>query len=100
MQWIRNGKKYDTETAEIIWQDSRSVKVPYDEASKSIIRKLYKKRSGECFLVIETKRSCFGSSWNEKRPEIITFTEEETKKFAEENIPVEEYERVFGQVSE
>lgn len=62
--------------------------------------KLYKKRSGECFLVIETKRSCFGSSWNEKRPEIITFTEEETMKFAEDNIPVEEYERVFGPVTE
>ena len=100
MQWIRNEKKYDTDTAELIWQEYNSVSVPPNEASKSIVRKLYKKRSGECFLVIETKRSCFGSSWNEKRPEIITFTEEETMKFAEDNIPVEEYERAFGQVSE
>lgn len=100
MQWIRNGKKYDTDTAELIWQDYKPVKVPYDEASKSIIRKFYKKRSGECFLVVETKRSSLGSEWNEKKPEIITFTEEETRKWAEENITVEEYERAFGKVEE
>jgi hypothetical protein len=100
MQWIRNGKKYDTDTAELIWQGYQSVIVPYDEARKSIIRKFYKKRSGECFIAVETKRSSFGSSWDEKDPEIITFTEEEAKKFAEENLPVEGYERAFGQVSE
>lgn len=100
MQWIRNGKKYDTDTAELIWQGYKSVKVLYDEASKSIIRKFYKKRNGECFVVVEIKRSSLGSSWDEKDPEIITFTEEEAKKFAEENLPVEGYERAFGQVSE
>ena len=100
MQWIRNGKKYDTDTAELIWQDYKSVKVPYDEASKSIIRKFYKKRSGECFLVVETKRSSFGSKWNEKSPEIITFTEEEAKKWAEENLRVDMYEEAFGKVEE
>lgn len=100
MQWIRNGKKYDTDTAELIWQGYQSVKVPYDEASKAIIRKFYKKKSGECFMVVETKRSSFGRSWNEKDPEIITFTEEESKKFAEDNLPVEGYERAFGKVEE
>ena len=100
MQWIRNGKKYDTATAELIWQDYKSVKVPYNEASKSIIRKFYKKISGECFVVVETKRSSLGSEWNEKKPEIITFTEEEARKFAEENISVETYERAFGKVEE
>ena len=83
MQWIRNGKKYDRDTAELIWQDHKSVIVPYDEASKSIIRKFYKKRSGECFLVVETKRSSLGSEWNEKKPEIITFTEEAFGKVEE-----------------
>ena len=100
MQWIRNGKKYDTATAELIWQDYKSVKVPYDEASKSIVRKLYKKRSEECFIVVETKRSILGVERNEKKPEIITLTEEEARKFAEENISVEEYERAFGKVEE
>ena len=100
MDWIRNGKKYDTKTAELIWQGYQSVKVPYNEAGKAIIRKFYKKRSGECFVVVETKRSSFGSSWDEKEPEIITFTEEEAKKFAEENISVKEYERAFGKVEE
>lgn len=100
MQWIRNGKKYDTDTAELIWQCYKSVKVPYDEASKSIVRKFYKKKSGEYFLVVETKRSSFGREWNEKSPEIITFTEEEAKKWAEENLSVREYEEAFGKVEE
>lgn len=100
MQWIRNGKKYDTETAELIWRDYKSVRVPLNEASKSIVRKFYEKRSGECFVVVETKRSSFGSEWDEKDPEIITFTKEEARKFAEENLPVEGYERAFGKVEE
>ncbi len=100
MQWIRNGKKYDTATAELIWQDYKSIQVPYDEANKAIIRKFHKKKSGECFMVVETKRSSFGSEWEEKDPEIITFTEEEAKKWAEENLPVEGYERAFGKVEE
>ena len=100
MKWIRNDKKYDTETAEEIWRNYKSIKVPYNEAAKTVIRIFYKKRSGECFVVVETKRSSFGSSWDEKEPEIITFTEEEAKKFAEENISVKEYERAFGKVEE
>lgn len=100
MQWIRNGKKYDTDTAELIWKDYKSVQVPYGEARKSIVRKFYKKKSGECFMVVETKRGSFGSERDEKEPEIITFTEEEAKKFAEENLPVEGYERAFGKVEE
>ena len=100
MQWIRNDKKYDTDTAMLIGGDYKSVKVPYDEASKSIIRKFYKKKSGECFLVVETKRSSLGSEWNEKSPEIITFTEEEAKKWAEENLCVDMYEEAFGKVEE
>lgn len=100
MQWIRNGKKYDTKTAKIIGYSYKSVRVPLNEASKHIESKFYKKESGECFLVVETKRSSFGSKWDEKAPEIITFTEEEAKKWAEENLPVEGYERAFGQVSE
>lgn len=100
MQWIRNGKKYDTDTAELIWKDYKSVQVPYGEARKSIVRKFYKKKSGECFMVVEIKRGSFGSERDEKEPEIITFTEEEAKKFAEENLPVEGYERAFGKVEE
>jgi hypothetical protein len=100
MKWIRNGKKYDTETAEEIWRNYKSFEVPYNEAAKTVIHIFYKKRSGECFVVVETQRSSFGSEWDEKDPEIITFTEEEARKFAEENIPVEAYERAFGQVYE
>ena len=100
MQWIRNGKKYDTDTAELIWQEYNSVSVPPNEASKSIVRKFYKKRSGECFVVVETKRSILGVERNEKKPEIFTFTEKEAKKWAEENVSVSEYEEAFGKVEE
>ncbi|WP_455030578.1 hypothetical protein [Oribacterium sp.] len=100
MQWIRNGKKYDTDTAELIWQNYKPVKVPSNEASKHIVSKFYKKRSGECFLVVETKINILGVDRNEKKPEIITFTEEEAKKWAEENISISEYEEAFGKVEE
>lgn len=50
MKWIRNDKKYDTETAEEIWRNYKSFKVPYNEAAKTEIRIFYKKRSGECFV--------------------------------------------------
>ena len=100
MKWIRNDKKYDTETAEEIWRNYKSIKVPYNEAAKTVIRIFYKKRSGECFVVVETQRSSFGDSWYEKAPEIITFTEKETKEYAEENLPTECYERAFGKVQE
>lgn len=100
MQWIRNGKKYDTETAYAIGYKYKSVRVPSNEASKHIVSNFYKKKSGECFLVVETKRSSFGSEWNEKMPEIITFTEEEARKWAEDNLSISAYEEAFGQVSE
>lgn len=100
MQWIRNGKKYDTYTAKIIGYSYKSVKVPLNEANKYIVSNFYKKESGECFLVVETKRSSFGIEWNEKAPELITFTEEEAKKWAEENLSVREYEEAFGKVEE
>ena len=100
MQWIRNDKKYDTDTAMLIGGRIKFCKVPSNEASKHIVSNFYKKRSGECFVVVETKRSSFGSEWDEKDPEIITFTKEEARKFAEENLPVGGYERVFGKVEE
>nr|DAS37832.1 MAG TPA: hypothetical protein [Caudoviricetes sp.] len=100
MQWIRNDKKYDTDTAMLIGGRIKFCKVPSNEASKHIVSNFYKKKSGECFLVVETKRSSFGSEWNEKSPEIITFTEEEAKKWAEENLRVDMYEEAFGKVEE
>lgn len=100
MKWIRNGKKYDTDTAMLIGDSLKFCKVPSNEASKHIVSNFYKKKSGECFLVVETKRSSFGDKWNEKEPEIITFTEEEAKKWAEENLSVREYEEAFGKVEE
>ena len=100
MQWIRDGKKHDTDTAKLIWKGYKYVNVPFGEARKTIVSNFYKKRSGECFLVVETKRGSFRSEWDEREPEITTFTEEEAKKYAEENLSVEEYERAFGEVEE
>lgn len=100
MDWIRNGKKYDTETAELIWKGYKYVDVPFGEERKTIVSNFYKKRSGECFLVVETKRGSFRNERDEREPEITTFTEEEAKKYAEENLSVKGYERAFGEVEE
>ena len=100
MQRIRSRKKHDTNMAELIWYGYVSVKAPLKQASTTLISNFYKKGSGECFLVVETKRGSFRNERDEREPEITTFTEEEAKKFAEENISVKEYERAFGKVEE
>ena len=48
----------------------------------------------------ETKKSSFGYEWNEKAPELITFTEEEERKWGEEHLNVPLYESIFGKVEE
>ena len=61
MQRIRSRKKHDTNMAELIWYGYVSVKVPLKQASTTLISNFYKKGSGECDIVVETKRSSFGN---------------------------------------
>ena len=44
MQWIRNDKKYDTDTAMLIGGRIKFCKVPSNEASKHIVSNFYKKK--------------------------------------------------------
>lgn len=61
MDWIRSRNKHDTNMAELIWYGYVSVKVPLKQASTTLISNFYKKRSGECDIVVETKRISFGN---------------------------------------
>lgn len=45
MQWIRNDKKYDTDTAMLIGGRIKFCKVPSNEASKHIVSNFYKKKA-------------------------------------------------------
>lgn len=102
MRKIINGKKYDTETAKAVgtyangggWRDFTH----YEET-------LYLKKTGEFFLygeggpmthyAVTIERNCW--SGGEK---ITPLTEHEARKWAERNLPVEDYENIFGEVEE
>lgn len=101
MKKIINGKKYDTDTAQYIDENSNNL-------SKSDFRffqeVLYKKKTGEFFLYGEghgmsdyasTKNGV--NSWGYK---IIPLTENQTKLWLEKNSTVEIYEKLFGVITE
>lgn len=99
---IINGKKYNTETAEKVgsyWNGRSASDFDYCEES------LYKKRTGEFFLYGEGgarskyARSAGQNCWS--GGEMITpMTYEEAQAWAEEHLTGEEYEEIFGEVSE
>ena len=100
MQWIRNGKKYDTVTAELIGSTFKTINIPSEKSTGNLKESFYQKKKGECFLV---KEITIGFSRNEEyleKPELITFAGKEAKKWAEENLSVREYEKAFGKVEE
>ena len=100
MQWIRNGKKYDTVTAELIGSTFKTINIPSEKSTGNLKESFYQKKKGECFLVKEiTIGFCRDKEYLEK-PELITFAGKEAKKWAEENLSVKEYENAFGKVEE
>lgn len=100
MQWIRNDKKYDTATAELIGLKFETINIPSEKSIGNLKESFYQKRKGECFLVREITTGSFRNEEYFKNPELITFTGKEAKKWAENNLSVKEYEKAFGQVSE
>jgi len=101
MRKIINGKKYDTETARLV--GSNSFGDPNDSFTYSS-EDLYCKRTGEYFLHGEgggmtRYAEQIGDNWaNGER--IIPLSTESARKWAEENLSVDEYEHEFGEVSE
>lgn len=102
MKKIINGKKYDTDTAKEVgyWNNGLlSTDIDYIEEI------LYQKKNGEFLLYgkggarteyaerIGENNSRLGSN-------IILLVEDEAKKWAEERLAVDEYEKIFGEVEE
>ena len=93
MQKIINDKKYDTETATLLFEEDNGLGVgePY-----SFYQALYKKKTGEYFLF---SISCaeLGSKQYDWRPFV---DENEVKKYCVDRFSVENYENIFGFVPE
>lgn len=99
---IINGKKYDTETAKMVgsWDNGYPTN-DFHYCSET----LYLKKTGEFFLfgdggaMSKYSESC-GTNNRCGSCEIIPFTEDEAKEWAEELLTGEEYIEIFGDVEE
>lgn len=101
MKKIINGKRYDTDTAKELgsWSYSHYGDFAY------VCETLYRKRGGELFLHGEGgpqtryAQRLEENSWSGGET-IIPLTYEEAKKWAEQQLSADEYEAIFGEVSE
>ena len=101
MKKIINGKKYDTKTAKKIITWSNEFYNDFREISET----LYRKKTGEYFLYGEggamtVYAEAIGDNTWSGGEQIIPLKEKEAKRWAEEKISVDAYERIFGEVSE
>lgn len=101
MKIIKNGKKYDTDTARKVgtWGNalpSRDFNWCHEH--------LYRKKTGEYFLHGEGGPASrhaerFQSAWIEGET-ITPLTYEQARQWAEEHLDTDEYEEIFGAVTE
>ena len=101
MKKIINGKRYDTDTAKEMGQDSYSNPRDFSYWCET----LYRKTTGEFFLhgegganskyaeTIGQNEWCGGS-------QIMPLTVEKAQAWAEKHLDAEEYEKIFGAVDE
>ena len=100
MKKIINGKKYDTDTAKEVGSSQRNC----GELSYCC-EELYRKKIGEFFLYGEGgpaskyAESCGNNSWS-GGCRIIPLTYEAARAWAEKHLDADEYEAIFGEVSE
>lgn len=102
MRKIINGKSYDTETAQLVGSTSNGLS--YRDFGY-VCESLHRKRTGEYFLhgeggaMTRYAERIDGNSWS--GGEMITpMAYEAARKWAEENLAVDEYEREFGIVDD
>ena len=99
---IINGKKYDTSTAKNVGEWSNGY---YANDFNYCKETLYLKKTGEFFLfgdggaMSKYSESCGTNNWCGSC-EIIPFTEDEAKEWAEEHLTGEKYIEIFGDVEE
>lgn len=99
---IIDGKKYNTATAEAVgeWSNGRGAR-DFSNCTET----LYKKRTGEFFLhgeggpMTAYREYINTNNWTGGE-KIIPMTFEEARRWAEEHLEADEYESVFGEVSE
>ena len=101
MRIVRNGKLYDTETAERIGSDSFGLYGNFNHWEEV----LYLKKTGEFFLYgYGGATSKYGemidtNSWSGGE-KIIPLTESEAKAWVEKHLDGDKYIEAFGEVSE
>lgn len=101
MKKIINSKLYDTETAKEMGQDSYL----YPRDFGHWVETLYKKRTGEFFLhgvggpASKYAESCGQNQWSGGE-KIIPLTYEAARAWAEEHLDADDYQEIFGAVSE
>lgn len=101
MKKIINGKRYDTETAQLIGSASYSNRTDFHFWSEE----LYRKKTGEFFLYCEGgPASKYGrqieqNTWSGGE-QIIPITLAEAQKWAEKYLDADKYEEVFGRIEE
>lgn len=102
MKKIIGGKVYDTETAKKLawWQNMPDVRDFHQ-----VTERLYRKKTGEFFLhgeggpLTQYAQETGANSWSGGE-RIMPLTFAEAKAWAEENLDGEEYEAIFGEVTE
>lgn len=79
MQFIKNNKLYDTDTAELIETKYEYINQPYPYADKEMRYSLYQKSNGEFFLLKEEYGKAFRDTWLLNKPTIKPLTEKKQK---------------------
>lgn len=101
MKSIINGKKYDTNTANLLLEWDNGLRTDFRYCSEC----LYKKNNGEFFIAGEGgplskyAESCDGGGCTEGA-DIVPITENAARTWAEKHASADEYEEIFGEVAE
>ena len=101
MKKIINGKSYDTNTAkEVGYWSSELNRTDFGWCEET----LYLKKTGEYFLYGYGHGNSRYGEWHGNTggsgEKIMPFDETEAKSWAEENLDGEDYEKIFGEVTE
>ena len=99
MKFIKHGIMYNTETAECLGSWSM-----YPNSSNYRKEALYRKTNGEYFLHCEGgPKSIYGEVYGDRGTDgevIIPYTYREACEWAEHHLDPDDYEAIFGEVSE
>lgn len=103
MKKIIGGKKYDTDTAQLVADDDNR----FDCNALGYVHEwLYRKRTGEYFICGEGgpqskyAEPCKQAGWARNGSAIVPLTDDEAREWGEEHMDVDAYEAEFGEVEE